>query len=181
VRVRVVVRVVGSHSHSHPQMRTSALLALLLLTLTPACAPTARVEGALSEEGSCTAAIDGEPLADHEGRVRVVSRPAAVGSGEAERYVLVVYCRLSRPEEDAVRIDFVKLNAPANGVLEPGLYTIDGEGRDPFAVGVVVSAPGYLDTGRDWQPQSGTLEIDSATATAAAGRFAVELRGRGAR
>jgi hypothetical protein len=153
--------------------------ALLLFPLLAACG-TAQVRGELAADGTCSATIDGAEVPGPERAVRVVSR--AVGEGSpAERHVLVVYCRIDGPDEEPTRIDFVKLNAPADGTLEPGTYAIDTEGDQPRSIGVVVTAPDYLDVRRDWQPRSGILEVESSTPTAVVGTFEFELRARGAR
>jgi hypothetical protein len=153
--------------------------AILLFPFLAACG-TAQIRGELAADGTCSATIDGTEVPGLDARVRVVSR--AVGEGSpAERHVLVVYCRIDGPDQEPARIDFVKRNAPADGVLEPGSYVIDTEGDRPRSIGVVVTTPEYLDVRRDWQPRSGTLEVESSTPTAVVGTFEIELRARGAR
>jgi hypothetical protein len=142
---------------------------------------TAEVSGEISAATrSCSGSIDGESFVGPERGVRVVSR-AVDPEDEASRYVLVIYCRLSGPEEEPVRVDFVKRDAPSEGVLEPGSYQIDTEGDQPRTIGVVITAPEHLDGTRNWEPISGTLEIlDWSTDTPEA-TFQMELRARGAR
>ncbi len=166
----------------HPQ-GSSAMRFRLLLIILPflaGCETTAQISGSISAEGSCSAVIDGTELQGPEGGVRLVSR-ATDPSDPESRFILVVYCRLHGPEEEPARIDFVKLHAPETGVLEPGVYQIDTAGNQPRSIGVVITAPSHLDGARDWQPTSGTLQIDSATATSVDGSFEMEVRARGAR
>jgi hypothetical protein len=153
--------------------------AVLLLPLLAACG-TAQIRGELAADGTCSATIDGTEAPGPDRSVRVVSRAAGEGS-PAERHVLVVYCRIAGPDQEPTRIDFVKLNAPATGELEPGLYVIDTDGDQPRSIGVVVTAPDNLDVQRDWQPTRGTLEVESSTPTTVVGTFEVELRARGVR
>jgi hypothetical protein len=156
------------------------LLPIILVSSLAGCESSVEIRGSISGEGSCSAVIDGTELTGPEGGVRLVSR-ATDPSDPESRYILVVYCRLHGPEEEPARIDFVKLGAPETGVLEPGLYQIDTEGDQPRSIGVVITAPEHLDGTRDWQPASGTLQIDSATATTLQGTFEMQVRARGAR
>lgn len=159
-------------------MRLSALAPVLILLL-PACSPVP-VSGEISSDGTCSAALGGAGLAGPAEGVRVVARPPEEADS-ADRHLLVIYCLLSRPGEAPARIDFVKLDAPATGVLEVGSYRIDREGDQPRSIGVVVTAPEYLDGARNWQPTSGTLRVDSSTATTLHATFEMELRSHGAR
>lgn len=159
-------------------MRLPAFAPLLLL-LFPACSPVA-VSGEISSDGTCSAAFGDAALAGPAGGVRVVARPPEEADS-AGGHVLVIYCLLTRPGEEPVRIDFVKLDAPDTGVLEVGSYTIDREGDQPRSIGVVVIAPEYLDRARNWQPTSGTLRVDRSTATTLDAAFEMELRAYGAR
>jgi hypothetical protein len=154
--------------------RPHAFFPLLSLLLLLGCR-SASITGEIFEDGSCAAVIDGEPFTGPERGVRLVSR--AVDPDDPDpRHVLIVYCSLHQPDEEPVRIDFVKLRAPADGVLEPGTYTIDTEGDQPRSIGVVVTAPALLDPARTWRPASGTLEITSADPRSIAARFEMELR-----
>lgn len=153
-------------------------LAPLLVCLLPACSPVS-VSGEISSDGTCSGAFDGVALAGPAEGVRVVARPPEK-TDTAGRHLLVVYCLLSRPGEAPARIDFVKLDAPDTGVLEVGSYVIDRDGDQPRSIGVVVTAPEYLDGARNWQPTSGTLRVDSSTATTLEATFEMELRSRGA-
>jgi hypothetical protein len=162
-------------------MRSYAL-ALLAVPLLLACgepAPVA-VTGAISADGSCSATIGEDRLSGPAGGVRVVSPARSTAATEPQR-VIVVYCLLTGPEEEPVRIDFVKLGAPDTGFLEPGSYVIDMAGDQPRSIGVIVTAPGYLDITRDWQPTVGTLQVTDATATTVQASFEMELVPRGAR
>ena len=125
-------------------------LAPLLICLLPACSPVP-VSGEISSDGTCSGAFDGVALAGPAEGVRVVARPPEKADS-AGRHVLVVYCLLSRPGEAPARIDFVKLDAPDTGVLEVGSYVIDREGDQPRSIGVVVTAPEYLDGARTGSP-----------------------------
>jgi hypothetical protein len=156
------------------------LLLMILLPFLAGCGTAAQISGAISAEGSCSAVIDGAELTGPERGVRLVAR-ATDPSDPESRYILVIYCRLHGPEEEPARIDFVKLDAPETGVLEPGVYEIDRDGDQPRTIGVVITAPAHLDGDRDWQPISGTLQIDSASATSVEGNFEMEVRARGAR
>ena len=53
--------------------------------------------------------------------------------------------------------DFVMLDAPDTGVLEVGSYVIDREGDQPRSIGVVVTAPEYLDGARGHRDERGSL------------------------
>ncbi len=153
---------------------------LLLAVLLAACGQTATVEGEIFADRSCAARFGDEPFDGPEGGVRVVS--LAVDPEDPEtRHVLVIYCSLHRDDEEPVRIDFVKLRAPADGVLEPGEYTIDAGGDQPRTIGAVITAPGALDARLRWEPVSGTLVVSEATATTIEASFRMELRGRGQR
>ncbi|CAN5700106.1 hypothetical protein BH23GEM6_BH23GEM6_18680 [soil metagenome] len=144
-------------------------------------AATSEVSGEISAAASsCSGSIDGEQLSGPEGAVRVISR-AVDPEDEASRYVLVIYCRLSDPDAEPARIDFVKRDAPPEGTLEPGSYQIDTEGDQPRSIGVVVTAPEYLDGNRNWEPVTGTLEILEWTPGGPRATFEMELRARGAR
>lgn len=149
------------------------LLVLLLAACAPAPAPVP-VSGELSSDGTCSGAFDGAALSGAAEGVRVVGKPPEKADS-AGRHVLVIYCLLSRPGEAPTRIDFVKLDAPDTGVLEEGSYVIDGEGDQPRSIGVVVTAPQFLDGAHDWQPTSGTLRVDSSTATTVDATFEMEL------
>jgi hypothetical protein len=163
-------------------MKTPSLL-LLSFPVIAACGPPAPVviSGQISAEGRCSAAIGEDRFVGPEGGVRVVSRTRRVANQEPQQ-VIVVYCLLSSPDdEEPVRIDFVKLDAPETRVLEEGRYAIDSEGDQPRSIGVVVTAPGYLDLTRQWQPITGTLDVTSATGAAVEAVFEMELVPGGAR
>jgi hypothetical protein len=158
-------------------MKPNALAPLILLAALLACGQTATVEGEIFTDRSCAARIGDQPWDGPDGGVRIASR--AVDPEDPEtRHILVVYCSLHQPEEEPVRIDFVKLRAPADGVLEPGEYTIDAGGDQPRTIGVVVTAPGALDPRLRWEPVSGTLTVTEASANAVEATFRVELRGQ---
>jgi hypothetical protein len=165
-----------------PPMTTRSLL-LISIPVIAACGPPAPVviSGEISAEGRCSATIGDHRLVGPEEGVRVVSRTRRV-AGQESQQVIIVYCLLSSPEdEDPVRLDFVKLDAPETRVLEEGRYAIDPEGDQPRSIGVVVTAPGYLDVTREWQPVSGTLEVTSATGAVVEAVFEMELVPGGAR
>jgi hypothetical protein len=156
-------------------MKTHSLL--LCLPVLAACGAPAPVvvSGEILETGSCSATIGDDSLVGPEGGVRIVSRTRTGPEGEPQR-VIVVYCLLSSPDdEELVRIDFVKLGAPDSRVLEEGVYVIDAEGDQPRTIGVILTAPGYLDVTREWLPITGTLEVTSATATAVETVFEMEV------
>jgi hypothetical protein len=158
-------------------------LRLLLIILIPSlvgCGSSVEISGSISAEGSCSAVIDGTELTGPDRGVRLVSRATDPADPDS-RFILVVYCRLHGPDQEPARIDFVKLDAPPTGVLEPGVYDIDENGDQPRSIGVVITAPAHLDGARNWQPTSGTLQIDSATATSVEGTFEMQVRARGAR
>jgi hypothetical protein len=157
-------------------------LSVLWATLLLACGEPspAAIHGAISAEGSCSATIEEERLDGPAGGVRVVSRTRPGAGGEPQS-LIVVYCLLTGPGEEPARIDFVKLNAPEDGVLEPGSYVIDAEGDQPRSIGVIVTAAGYLDVTLDWQPTAGTLRVTDATAATIEASFEMALVPRGAR
>jgi len=162
-------------------MRLGPIGPLCLSLLIGCGGVTAEVSGEISAATqSCTATIDGDALMGPEGGVRTVAR-AVDPEDEASRHVLVIYCLLSDPESEPARVDFVKRDAPPEGVLEPGSYEIDTEGDQPRTIGVVVTAPEYLDGTRNWEPISGTLQIVEWTPTGPGATFQMELRSRGPR